>query len=122
MAPTVCGILQLQSLLNNFIPVADSLLFWGNFMKFEDFQTISSQKSCAIFTAVDLPIANVLATLQKEFPVAKRQSATPTCFSTGIAFRKLLSCFSKFGRTRATGFQDLHYSYENLAPTWFEVH
>ena len=91
-------------------------------MKFEDFQTISSQKSCAIFTAGDLPIANVLATLQKEFPVAKRQSATPTCFSIGIAFRKLLSCFSKFGRTRATSFQDLHHSYENLASTWFEVH
>ena len=52
-------------------------------MKFEDIQII---QSCVIFTAVDLPIANVLATLRKEFPVAKRQSATPTHFSIGIAF------------------------------------
>ena len=47
-------------------------------MKFEDIQII---QSCVIFTAVDL------ATLRKEFPVAKRQSATPTHFSFGIAFR-----------------------------------
>ena len=63
-------------------------------MKFEDIRIISSQKSCAIFTEVHFPIANVLATPRKEFPVAKRQSVAPTHFSIGIAFHKFVSHFS----------------------------
>ena len=64
-------------------------------MKFEDIQTISL---CVIFTAVDLTIANVLETLQKEFPVTKRQSTTPTRFSIGIVFRKFVSNLLPLGQ------------------------
>ena len=86
-------------------------------MKFEDIQIIVSQKSCVIFTAVDLQIANILATLRKEFPIAKRQSATPTRFSTGIVFCKFVSCFFKFGQIRATKFFKIYAIYTKiLAP------
>ena len=86
-------------------------------MKFEDIQIIVSQKSCVIFTAVDLQIANILATLRKEFPIAKRQSATPKRFSTGIVFCKLVSCFFKFGQIRATKFFKIYAIYTKiLAP------
>ena len=42
--------------------------------------------------------------ITKGFPVAKHQNVTPTRFFIGIAYHKSLSCFSKFGRTRATTF------------------
>ena len=55
-------------------------------MKCEDIRTISSPRVCVIFTAVDLPISDILVALRKEFPVAKHQNVTPTRFSVGLAF------------------------------------
>lgn len=49
-------------------------------------------QDCPMEAAADFPIAHVLVTLRKEFPVAKCQSATVTRFSTGIAFLKFVSC------------------------------
>ena len=65
---------------------------------------LNMQNLSVIITAVDFTIANALAKLWKEFPVAKRQSATAARFSTGIGFLKFVSCLFKFICTSDTKF------------------
>ena len=91
-------------------------------MKFEDIRITSSQKSCAIFTEVHFPIANVLATPRKEFPVAKRQSVAQHIFLLVSLSTNLCLIFLNFVKEEQPVFQNLHHLYENLASTWFEIH
>ena len=58
----------------------------GNLMQVQNWCLNAEQKSFEILTAIDLPIANVFALHQYEFPVASLQRRTATRFSTGIAF------------------------------------
>ena len=58
----------------------------GNLMQVQNWWLNAEQKSFEILTAIDLPIANVFALHQYEFPVASLQRRTATRFSTGIAF------------------------------------
>ena len=81
IAPSAWGILQAQSCLKFSIDFAVSNWEIENFINW-DVLNISVQISQLI--AVDFPIANIVETVRKYFPVDRSYKATMTRFSMGI--------------------------------------
>ena len=82
IAPSAWGILQAQSCLKFSIDFAVSNWEIENFINWGDVLNIYVQISQLI--AVDFPIANIVETVRKYFPVDRSYKATMTRFSMGI--------------------------------------
>ena len=66
----------------------------GNLMQVQNWWLNAEQKSFEILTAIDLPIANVFALHQYEFPVASLQRRTGIAFLNDVLFLLILDVSS----------------------------
>ena len=119
MASTVCEILQVQSLLNNSVAV--SIWLWGNFMKFEDIRTISSEKSCVIWNHYNWFANKFWKYYEKSFLSLNAKVQHQHVFLLVLLSANLCLVFLNLVEQKQPVFQNLHHSYENLASTWFEI-
>ena len=71
----------------------------GNLMKSLALRNKAVQNSSFRFIAVHRPIPKVSPTVLYEFPVANLQRAAATCFSTEIAWRRIVRCRTSSGPT-----------------------
>ena len=97
MARRLCGIFELQHVLNFSMAFSTSLLVTGNLMYSFDNCLISLQKSFVMETAVDFPTAKVLAIVLKKFPVDNLHKAIATLFCAEIDFLNFVSSLLRLG-------------------------
>ena len=85
--------------MNCSIDSAVSFLLLGKWIYHRAKRCISEQNALAIWTAIDLPTPNVLATVRKELPERSLHSTIVTCYSTEIPRRNWVSLFYNVGWT-----------------------
>ena len=118
VAPTTWGIKHSVKTLNFCIFRAVSLSFLGNEINSGARWHTVVQNSANNLHAVDRPILKTLLVALYELPVDSLQIATAILFSTVIASRQKVFCFSMLGRKRMTIYSNVsvwsrNYRFQN---------